>query len=116
MLKNEAGRSSGELRERISVAREVQSRRYKDYDSVYCNAQMSSALIHEYCRLSAESEALLREASRINDYSARVINKLLRVARTAADLRGANDIEKEDIVTVLKCRDLDSENARLYTV
>ena len=116
VLKNEAGRSSGELRESISVAREVQSRRYKDYESVYCNAQMSSALIHEYCRLSTESEALLREASRINDYSARVINKLLRVARTAADLRGANDIEKEDIVTVLKCRDLDSENARLYTV
>ena len=116
VLKNPATYSSKQLRENIAVAREIQTKRFANLDSINSNSQMSASLIRRYCSLDVESEDLLKSASRKNNYSARVINKLLRVARTAADLRTAKNIEKEDIIFVLKCRDLDKTTASLYTV
>ena len=49
-------------------------------------------------------------------YSARVIHKLLRMARTAADVRGSSRIGREDIIKVLSCRELDKSNSQMYTV
>ena len=116
MLNSPATYSSAALRELVSKAREIQIRRFAAYENVNSNSQMSASLIRDFCRLDSESEELLKSASSINGYSARVINKLLRVARTAADMRGAADIQKQDIARVLRCRDLDMENAGLYTV
>ena len=59
---------------------------------------------------------ILKEHSEKYGYSARVIHKLLRMARTAADVRGSADIEKEDIIKVLGCRELDKSNSQMYTV
>ena len=116
VLKNPAGYSSEQLRSMISKAREIQTKRFADLDNINSNSQMSTSLIQNYCRLGEDAEDLLKAASSRYSYSARVINKLLRVARTAADMRGVSHIEKQDIEVVLKCRDLDKEEANLYTV
>ena len=58
----------------------------------------------------------MKSASEKYGYSARVIHKLLRLARTAADLRGDKNIEKEDVVFVLGCRDLDKSNNDMYVI
>ncbi len=112
----EGAASSAELREKVERARRIQQERYRDDPGVSCNAQMSAEMIEQYCRLDAECTALLKEASEKYGYSARVIHKLLRLARTSADLRCAPDIGKEDILRVLGCRDLDRSGSMMYTV
>ena len=59
---------------------------------------------------------ILKENCEKYGYSVRVIHKLLRMARTAADVRAAAKIEKEDIIRVLGCRELDKNNSQMYTV
>ena len=63
-----------------------------------------------------EQPQVLKNASEKYGYSARVIHKLLRMARTSADLDGAARIRREDIVRVLSCRDLDVSSSRMYTI
>ena len=108
--------SSAELREKIKKARAIQNERFKDEEGIYCNAQMPTNLIQKYCTLDEESKNLLKEACDKNGYSARVIHKLLRMARTAADLEGAKDIRLKDIQLILRCRDLDRSNNEMYVI
>lgn len=77
---------------------------------------MTTALIQRYCELDADSMNLLKETSERYGYSARVIHKLLRLARTSADLDGADKIRQEDISRVLSCRDLDESNSKMMVV
>lgn len=65
-------------------------------------------MIKEYCQLDYESETLLKDKCDMYRFSARIINKLLKVARTSADLDGRNDIVISDIENVLNCRELDA--------
>lgn len=81
-----------------------------------CNAQMSISLIQKYCILDDESLKLLKDASEEYGYSVRVIHKLLRLARTSADLDGEENIRLIDIKKVLSCRDLDKSNSRMMVV
>ena len=83
---------------------------------MYCNAQMSVAHIQKYCALDEECTGILKEQCEKYGYSARVIHKLLRMARTAADVRGSSRIGREDIIKVLSCRELDKSNSQMYTV
>lgn len=108
--------SSGELREKVESVRKIQQERYKNEDGINCNAQMTTALIQRYCELDADSMNLLKETSERYGYSARVIHKLLRLARTSADLDGADKIRQEDISRVLSCRDLDESNSKMMVV
>ncbi len=110
------GRTSKELRERVENARAIQRERYKDIEGINSNAQMSSALIKKHCGIDEESRNVLRQASENFGYSARTINKLLRLARTLADLDGAKDIRKQDIINVLLARDLDKDTSKMLTV
>ena len=116
LTNQKSGRTSKELREKVEFARIIQKERYKDLEGINCNAQMSSALIKKHCAIEKESENLLRQASENFDFTARTINKLLRVARTFADLDGAKDIRKEDVINVLLARDLDKDSARMLTL
>ena len=100
----------------MEKARKIQQERYKNDPDVNCNAQMTTTMIQKYCRLDEESTATLKAASANYGYSARVIHKLLRLARTAADLDGAENIRKEDVLQALSCRDLDVSSSRLYTI
>lgn len=108
--------SSKELRKMVEKARKIQQERYKNDPTVNCNAQMTTAMIQKYCKLDEESTAILKKSSEKYGYSARVIHKLMRLARTAADLRGDENIRKEDIIKVLGCRDLDVSSSQMYTI
>ena len=90
--------------------------RYKDEDGINCNAQMSTSLIQKYCVLDEESLHLLKTVSEKYGYSARVIHKLLRLARTSADLDGMESIRLADVQKVVSCRDLDKSNSKMMVV
>ena len=108
--------SSAEIRMRVEKARKIQQMRYKSEDGINCNAQMSTSHIQKYCVLDDVSLKLLKEASEEYGYSARVIHKLLRLARTSADLDGEENIRLSDVQKVLSCRDLDKSNSRMMVV
>ena len=109
-------RTSAELRMCVEKARKIQQERFKDDSSVNCNAQMTTTMIQKYCKLDEESTAILKRASENYGYSARVIHKLLRLARTSADLDGVEDVRAGDIVRALSCRDLDVSNSSMYAI
>lgn len=116
--------SSEELRTKVEKARKIQQERYAQEKGINCNAQMTTELIQRYCVLDKDSLTLLRETSEKYGYSARVIHKLLRLARTSANLDGEEkirqkDIEKvrqKDIEKVLTCRELDKSNSKMVVV
>ena len=107
---------SAHLRERVEIARRIQQERFCHEEGIFCNAQMTTHLIQKYCKLDEECMQILKKASEEYGYSARVIHKLLRMARTSADMDGAENIRREDIVRVLSCRDLDVSNSRMYAI
>ena len=108
--------SSLELRKRVEAARKIQQERYSLEEGINCNAQMTTELIQRYCVLDKDSLKLLRETSEKYGYSARVIHKLLRLARTSADLDGEEIIRQKDIEKVLTCRELDKSNSKMVVV
>ena len=112
----EADYTSAQMRQLVERARKIQEERFKGEEGVYCNAQMSVAHIQKYCVLDEECTGILKEQCEKYGYSARVIHKLLRMARTAADVRGSSRIGREDIIKVLSCRELDKSNSQMYTV
>lgn len=114
--KKEEGRSSEELRNQVEKARHIQEERFKNTDGVTCNAQMTTGMIQTFCRLDEESVQRLKRASERYGYSARVIHKLLRMARTSADMDGSDQIRSQDIVRVLSCRDLDVSTSKMYAI
>lgn len=116
LTQDKKSRSSSELRERVENAREVQRRRYENYEGVNCNAQMTPELLKEYCKLDNESKDILKRAYDRYGYSARTYDKFLKIARTFADLDNSPNIRKEDIVNVLLSRDLDKEKTRMHTI
>ena len=108
--------SSEKLRERVEKARMIQQERFKNDSQVSCNAQMTTTMIQKYCKLDEECTQILKNASEKYGYSARVIHKLLRMARTSADIDGAENIRREDITRVLGCRDLDVSSSQMYAI
>lgn len=108
--------SSKTLRRQVETARKMQQDRFKMEEGINCNAQMGTGLIQKYCELDRLSLDLLRENSEKYGYSARVIHKLLRLARTSADLDEAEKIRICDIEKILLCRDLDRSNSEMLVV
>lgn len=100
----------------VMSARKIQQERYAQVQVVNCNAQMSTSMIQEYCHMDKDSVAILREHCETYGYSARVIHKLLRLARTSADLDGAKEIRRDNIIKVLECRDLDKSNSKMIVI
>ena len=114
--KQKSSLSSEQLRARVEFARKIQQERFKNDANVNCNAQMTTTMIQKYCVLDEECTNVLKKASEKYGYSARVIHKLLRLARTSADLDGSENIRKDDIIRVLKCRDLDVSSSQMYAI
>ncbi len=108
--------SSAELKARVEKARKIQQRRFADIPNVSCNAQMNNRMINEFCEIDTETTAFLRKACDKFGYSARVVHKLLRMSRTAADMAGEAKIRKEDVAFALHCRDLDKSNGKMMVV
>jgi magnesium chelatase family protein len=106
-LREDAGGEASErIRERVVAARRRQLARYQG-EKIYCNAQMSSRQIARYCNISPECERLLESAMTRLGLSARAHDRILKVARTIADLAGARDISTEHIAEAIQYRSLD---------
>lgn len=108
--------SSKELREKVKRARNIQKKRYRKEAGIYCNSQMTTSMIQKYCEMDGQTTAYLKETCERYGYSARVIHKILRMARTSADLHGEKRIRFVDIEKVLSYRDLDQSNSQLMIV
>ena len=80
------GESSASIRERVIKARQIQELRYKDYSGIYCNAQMTEKMIHEFAEPDEAGLSMLRMAMERLSLSARAYSRILKVARTIADL------------------------------
>ena len=101
------GEASAAIRERVIRAREIQARRYAGEPSIHCNAQITPKLQSRYCALTPEGMAILKRAMEKNDMSARAYDRILKVARTIADLDGADDIAPQHISEAVNYRSLD---------
>ena len=110
------GRSSLELKERVEVARKIQQERYKNIEHVNNNAQMTPALIKEFCELDEDGKKLLKLAYDRFQYSARTFHKFLKVSRTFADMNGSKKIRKQDVAAALLARDLDKEQSDMMVM
>lgn len=101
------GESSAAIRERVARAREIQEKRFAGEPDIHCNAQMNSRLMQKYCVLSDVSQQLLKKAMMRNDMSARAYDRILKVARTIADLDGSADIMPSHVAEAAGYRSLD---------
>ena len=104
------GEPSAAIRERVIRAREVQAVRFRNAEGVHANSMMNSAMLREYCRLDAASAALLERAMERLSLSARAYDRILKVARTIADLAGRDAIVQADIAEAINYRSLDRGN------
>ena len=95
--------SSEEIRKRVNRAREIQRRRFSD-DGTMCNAHMDSRTLRRWCGLTPEGEALMRDAFDSMGLSARSHDRILRVARTIADLDGAETIDIAHLAEAVQYR------------
>lgn len=100
---------SAKVKERVEKAREIQRERFKN-DTVRVNANMGEKQIKKYCRLSSECEEILRSAFETLHLSARARSRIIKVARTIADLDFSNDIKPEHILEAASYRSYDSNN------
>lgn len=103
------GESSVEIRKRVTAARELQSKRFKDYESLHYNAQMNVKQIRAFCKLSEESLLLIKTAMEKLNLSARAYDRILKVARTIADLANSENISPDHIAEAIQYRSLDRD-------
>lgn len=104
------GESSAEIRARVVRAREVQQKRFADVEGVYCNAQMSSSLIQKFAPLNQECATLIKEAMQKMNLSARAYDKIIKIARTIADLDESKEILHQHIAEAFSYRSMDRQN------
>lgn len=110
MMKAPKGDSSASIRERVIRARQIQEQRFAGIKGVHCNVQMTTALLQKYVVLDEQSTERLRNAmSRLN-LSARAYDRILKVARTIADLEGSDDIKSYHIGEAIGYRNLDRDS------
>ncbi|NLN64957.1 MAG: ATP-binding protein, partial [Clostridiaceae bacterium] len=102
----EKSESSREIRRRVNNARAIQQKRFSG-KGIYCNAQMSHAMIKKYCHLGDEETALLSDAYLKLNLTVRAHNRILKVARTIADLESAKNINTIHIAEAIQYRAFD---------
>ena len=105
-----SGESSAMIRQRVEEARKIQTERFKDCPGIHCNAQMTRRLLEQYARLDEESANVLSTAMRRYNLSARAYDRILKVARTIADLDHSADIRRAHISEAVGYRQLDRED------
>ncbi|MBU2905760.1 YifB family Mg chelatase-like AAA ATPase [Arenibacter algicola] len=103
------GEGSVEIRKRVTAAREIQTQRFSDMENVHYNAQMNTKQIRKYCKMDDPSKELLKNAMERLNLSARAYDRILKVARTIADLENATDVSGNHIGEAIQYRSLDRE-------
>lgn len=101
---------SEDIAARVLKARNIQNERFKDVKNIYCNAQMPSRMVREVCQIDTNSTQLLKTAMERLQLSARAYDRILKVARTIADLADLPNIRSEHLAEAIHFRSLDREN------
>ncbi len=102
-----AGEPSSAIRERVIAARRIQEERFRDCKGIHCNAQMTERMIHEYAEPDDRSLDMLRMAMERLSLSARAYSRILKVARTIADLEGSPSVLQQHLAEAISYRTLD---------
>lgn len=105
-LESKNGETSDEIRQRVNQAREIQIKRYQEA-GIYSNSELTPKLMEEYCKLDKESNELLSQSFEKLNLSARAYSKILKVARTIADLDKSESIQKIHLMEAIQYRSLD---------
>jgi magnesium chelatase family protein len=103
------GEPSKVIRERVMAARKIQTERFQNHPKIHYNAQMNSKEIRKYCKLDEASLNLLKNAMEKLNLSARAYDRILKVARTIADLEHLENIESHHIAEAIQYRSLDRD-------
>ncbi|MCQ2346798.1 MAG: YifB family Mg chelatase-like AAA ATPase [Paludibacteraceae bacterium] len=114
----DAGESSAAIRERVIRARKIQEERFSSYNgqnapstnAVHCNAQMTPKMVRQYCQIDAEGDKLLSFAMEKMGLSARAYDRILKVARTIADLDNSENILAQHLMEAISYRQLDKQS------
>jgi magnesium chelatase family protein len=99
--------ASAAIRTRVEVARRIQRERFQAQPGIYSNAHMTARDVRRYCRLAEPAEALLRQAIARLGLSARAYSRVLKLARTIADLAGEAEIDSANVSEAIQYRSLD---------
>jgi magnesium chelatase family protein len=110
LSKERSSESSVQIRNRVVSARRIQEHRYKLDKGIYCNAQMTSQQIRNICKINEAGEQILKNAMEKLALSARAYNRILKVARTIADLDNSESIDAHHLAEAIQCRSLDRES------
>ena len=102
--------SSLVIRERVVKARAIQERRFAAYEGIHCNAQMTSKLLHQFAIPDAAGLQILKRAMDKLSLSGRAYDRILKVARTIADLENSEKVEVPHLAEAIQYRSLDREN------
>lgn len=105
--KTAPGESSKDIRKRVIKARKRQEERYKGYKGIHCNAQMTERMIHQFAEPDSQGMELLRMAMERLNLSARAYNRILKVARTIADLEDSEKVQSQHLAEAISYRNLD---------
>lgn len=101
---------SADIRKRVVAAREMQKARFAECSGIFCNAQMSSKMVREYCKISEEGQLMLKKAMDRLGLSARAFDRILKVSRTIADLSHSPDIGLDHLSEAIHFRSLDRDS------
>ena len=100
--------SSAQVAKRVAAARKLQQDRYRN-ESFFCNAQLNNQTLRKYCAMSSDAETLLNAAVESMNLSMRAYNRILKVARTIADLEGVESLSSAHIAEAVQYRELDQK-------
>ena len=109
MAEQQTSESSANIRKQVIKARKIQEQRFANHPGIYCNAQMESKLLHQYATPDGQGLNLLRTAMTRLNLSARAYDRILKVARTIADLEASEAIKPNHIAEAISYRNLDRE-------
>lgn len=109
MTANRKVETSEQIRARVVAAREIQSQRFHEHESIFSNAMMSSNMVKEICDINDAGKALLKTAMERLGLSARAYDRILKVSRTIADLANSSEIKTEHLAEAIQYRSLDRD-------
>lgn len=110
LAEKKLGEPSAVIRQRVIAARKIQEERYKDYKGIHCNAQMNQKLFRQWCDIDTDCQNLMKAAMDRLGLSARAYDRILKVARTIADLAGDERINVSHLSEAINYRSLDRDS------
>lgn len=110
LTQEQSSEKSETVRERVIKARDVQAKRFEENEHIHCNAQMSSKVLKQICKIDENGKEMLKKATDRLGLSARAFDRILKVARTIADIEGTEEIESAHLAEAIQYRSLDRDS------